>query len=207
MHLLCMCSMLVSSELSHLRKRTVLKLYSCIFPGNCHISESAVKLQKIRSCALSLVFFFWLINRPPEHWNGLLVVQLCRCKLAALPAMWDPHILCDSESAERLQKLGGSALSLDVFFNLLIGQQAPGTLKWPSGCAPSHLIVWCILLLVRMIAQEAPETLKWSSVCAPLLVHISSPPSDARSSYSVWFREWGKVAEALQRRTFSWSFL
>ena len=69
-------------------------------------------------------WFGWLLGRPPKHWNRLLVVQLCWCILADLLAMWDPHILCDSEIEERLQKLCSGALSPEVFFALMIGQQA-----------------------------------------------------------------------------------
>ena len=53
MHLLCMCSMLVPSEFSHLRKRSAKKLHFCTFLGNCSISESAKKLQKLFGSALS----------------------------------------------------------------------------------------------------------------------------------------------------------
>ena len=56
-----------------------------------------------------------------------------------------------SDSAKKLQKLFGSALS--------------------------HLIICCFLIVVRVIAQEAPKTLKWLFGCAHLLVHIKRPPS------------------------------
>ena len=87
MHLLCMCSMLVPSEFSHLRKRSAKKVHFCLFPGICRISESAKKLQKLFGSALSHL------------------------------------IIC-------------------CFFLILvrvIAQEAPKTLKWPSGCA--HLLV------------------------------------------------------------------
>ena len=87
MPLLCMCSMLVPSEFSHLRKRSAKKLHFGIFLGNCRISESAKKLQKLFGSALSHL------------------------------------IIC-------------------CFFLILvrvIAQEAPKTLKWPSGCA--HLLV------------------------------------------------------------------
>ena len=53
MHPLCVCSMLVPSEFSHLRKRSAKKLHFCTFLGNCRISESAKKLQKLFGSALS----------------------------------------------------------------------------------------------------------------------------------------------------------
>ena len=53
MHLLCMCSMVVSSEFSHLRKRSAKKLHFCTFPGFPSISESTKKLQKLFGSALS----------------------------------------------------------------------------------------------------------------------------------------------------------
>ena len=87
MHPLCVCSMLVPSEFSHLRKRSAKKLHFCAFLGNCCISESAKKLQKFFGSALSHL------------------------------------IIC-------------------CFFLILvrvIAQEAPKTLKWPSGCA--HLLV------------------------------------------------------------------
>ena len=48
-----MCSLLLTSESSHLRKRSAEKLHFCAFPGICSISESAKKLQKLFGSALS----------------------------------------------------------------------------------------------------------------------------------------------------------
>ena len=45
--------MLVPSEFSHLRKRSAKNLHFCTFLGNCSISESAKKLQKLVGSALS----------------------------------------------------------------------------------------------------------------------------------------------------------
>ena len=87
MHLLCMCSMLVPSEFSSLRKRSAKKLHFCTFLGNCCISESAKKVaETFWQCTFSfdnLLFFLILVR--------------------------------------------------------VIAQEAPKTLKWPSGCA--HLLV------------------------------------------------------------------
>ena len=87
-----MCSMLVPSEYSHLQKRSAKKLHFCTFPGNCNISESAKKLQKLFGSALShlIICCFswswsgWLLRRPPRRWSGLLVVHICWCTLGAL---------------------------------------------------------------------------------------------------------------------------
>ena len=92
MHLLCMCSMLVPSEFSHLRKRSAKKIAFLHFPWKLpHFREREKVAETFRQCTFSfdnLLFFFfwfgWLLRRPPRRWNGLLVVHICWCTLGAL---------------------------------------------------------------------------------------------------------------------------
>ena len=70
MHLLCMCSMLVPSEFSHLRKRSAKKLHFCAFPGICCISESAKKLQKLFGSALSHLIICCFFDFGPGDCSG-----------------------------------------------------------------------------------------------------------------------------------------
>ena len=61
MHLLCVCSMLVPSTFSHLRKWFAKKILFCIFLGYCRISESAKGVaETFRQCTFSFdnVLFF-----------------------------------------------------------------------------------------------------------------------------------------------------
>ena len=91
-HLLCTCSLLLTSEFSHLRKRSAEKLHFCAFPGICSISESAKKLQKLFGSALSHLIkcYCWdfgpgvCSGSPQDAENGLPVVHICWCTLAAL---------------------------------------------------------------------------------------------------------------------------
>ena len=85
MHLLCMCSMLVPREFSHLRKRSAKKLRFCTWKLP-HFREREKVAETFRQCTFSFD-------------NLLLFLILVR----------------------------------------VIAQEAPKTLKWPSGCA--HLLV------------------------------------------------------------------
>ena len=131
MHLLCMCSMLVPSEFSHLRRRSAHNVHFCTFPGICCITESVKKLLKLFGSALS-------------HLKSCLFGILAR----------------------------------------VIAQEAPKTLKWPSGCA--RLLV-CIrsrptnaraVILVKWTAdmtndvKQAHSTswkLQKTSACEPII--------------------------------------
>ena len=120
----------------------------------------------------------WAENCCKEWWSLALPAMhlLCMC-LMLVPSefsfarlyaknlqFWNfPGIPCISESAKKLQK--------------------------PFGRALSHLIIRRCLILVRVIAQEAPKTLKWPSGCAHL-VHSRRRPklkhtSDATSVFAL----------------------
>ena len=91
-HLLFMCSLLLTSEFSHLRKRSAEKLHFCAFPGICTTSESAKKLQKLFGSALShlMKWYCWdfglgvCSGSPQDAKSGLPIVHICWCTLAAL---------------------------------------------------------------------------------------------------------------------------
>ena len=95
MHLLWMCSVLVPSEFSHLRKRSAKKIAFLHFPWKLpHFWEREKVAETFRQCTFSfdnlLFFWFWfgrLLRRPPRRWNGLLVVHICWCTLGALLKM------------------------------------------------------------------------------------------------------------------------
>ena len=70
MHLLCMCSMLVPSEFSHLRKLSAKKMHVRTFLGNCRISESAKKLQKLFGSAPSHLRICCFFDFGPGDCSG-----------------------------------------------------------------------------------------------------------------------------------------
>ena len=91
MHLLCMCSMLVPSEFSHLQKQFAKKWHFCTFPGISCISESAKNFgEALRQCTFSFdnrhfLILAWVIaQEAPRRWNGLPVVHICWRTLGAL---------------------------------------------------------------------------------------------------------------------------
>ena len=76
----------------HLWKWSAEKLHFWVFPGNCCISETAEKLQKLFGSALSrlIICYCWDLGPGvcpgdlPDAENCLPVVHMCWCTLAAL---------------------------------------------------------------------------------------------------------------------------
>ena len=109
------------------------KLHFCTFPGNCRISESAKKLQKLFGsafsrliiCCFSWSWSRWLLRRPPRCWNGLLVVHICWCTLGALLTSKNKKIVLRTFPLVRNFPWKMAAIFLEHSFGAFIEKVSP----------------------------------------------------------------------------------